>query len=590
MDKTIATIVATVIMSIASVAISDKLWYAALGIFVLTITAGYGYVLQQRSRPAMQSHPSQMPATTSFYQRAVQTLDDIADRAAHQQADIAKRRRTANAVPTVERANAVPIQVSPLQAEAIEVVKLLRNHYKLPVSLNLRSKAAVVQTPINNLVRLTETAPVDANKIDNNAVAIGRFIRKVRNGQGEAVKVRALETQPLYLQYTRQDPQPHLWQDRRWKRRPMTTVIGDYWQGADRHPLTINMFGPGTDHANGLFCGQPGAGKTTILRAAVAGLLDSTGPDDVHIYSIDTKANALSVFTGLPQMKLATADHALVPDVLAQFEAWSTASGKATDGAHRLLIIDEFHTVVSQYGDIIKNIMSQGREHGVRVWACTSVPTRDGYPPTLKMITHFKVAGTVMQDDYLVSELGVRGASGLMPKRECIYSDPSLPNQPVATYWLPDDVLSAEIDRLKQRYGVEQNRGRGGAEVEQKWSSVALLRGRGGAETVGSGAESGAGSGAEVEQTVCTRVIERERVQVAVDFPLDETRTLTDDEAVEVYRMKNEQAMSGNALQVAVFGGVRNSKKRACINDALERAEGLIGGEKTSKAGHNAKR
>ena len=171
----------------------------------------------------------------------------------------------------------------------------------------------------------------------------------MRRGKGDNVSVMLMHSQPLYLQVSRIDPQPNLWADRKWKRSPLVTSIGDYWDGPQRQPAIIDMYGKNTEMYNALFAGQPGSGKTTILRIALLGLLESSKPEQLHVYSLDPNSNALELFAGIPHIRVATSDPDEIGNIINQFDAWCNDATKPTDNAHRLLIIDEFHTLIDEY-------------------------------------------------------------------------------------------------------------------------------------------------------------------------------------------------------------------------------------------------
>lgn len=554
-------IAATAISIVIGVLVRNDLWLGAIGILICCVTFAWAYNREMAARAKSTKEGSAEPRQGESAIHPFGGFGGFGDFGRVAKALNMVRSRndevvTESAAATEQEEQERPKQKgTPLQVEAVKIGAFLRNEYGLNVGVNPFKDGAIMQTPLHNLIRLIERSPVDIGRIQANSKAIGRHVYGLRNGKGGMVTVRAVDTQPLYLQVSRQDPQPHLWSDREWDRHPMETCLGDYWMGNVRIPLTVNLFGPGTDLANGLFCGQPGSGKTTVLRLALLGLFESTGPEDLHVYSIDTKANALSIFRKLPHMKATTSNFDEAAEIIEQFVEWCKDESRPTDGAHRLLVIDEFHDIISE-GDNHANlskIMNKGREFGIRVWACTPVPDRYTYPPGLKGVTHFKVAGMVENDGYLKNPLGVYGASNLIPKREVIFKGVGL-NHQIATFWLPDDEMAKEIERIGAMYGVRIT------------------------------ADSIFAKPKEVRISADFADLRRSSPMPVVDFPISPARELTDDEAVAAYRMWNQadksvrshNAKSMNKLYHDVFGGPGGGDRRKYLKEAFDRAEKLL--------------
>lgn len=560
----------SIIVALAAAIIRQDAVYITFGIVALV-----GAVLVIVARRSLNQQPDQQPpfggnSLSERINRMFQRNEEVNE--------MVKKAMTPAKAPAKAQKE---IEVTPLQMEAVEISKLFRDAYDIPAYIDYRRQSAIIETPRNILYRIDNRRPFPMGAIMNRLDDIARDIhRYARKSKGPAVVASLIDSQPPYLAVSRQDPQPHLWANREWKRRPLTTCIGDYWDGPERTPLVLNIEGKACTIPAGLFCGQPRSGKSRTLHGALLGMLEATPPSKLHVWCVETKTDAYSIYAGLPHIQKVTGRMDDVLPILQQFEHWTTSEGAPTDGIHRLLILDEFQDLIEseEIGGtveaLIKKIMAKGPERGLRVWLATQVPDKDCYPPRLKALTAFKIACTIENDGYLKQVLGIHGANRLQPQREFIWAADGR-QRTITSYWLSDDDITNEIAALRAKWGgatTITNRGRGGAEVGQP-------RGRAGqqpSETMlKSGAGSGADPGAGVGQGFSTRV---DPIYVAkgAAFPLATTRPLTDEECLVVADLA-ASGLSKNQLQSHVYGGSKNSKKGACITEALQRAEVLNG-------------
>lgn len=452
------------------------------------------------------------------------------------------------------------------QRDAIEINRILDRTYGVPASINWKRRRAISLTPLHVLYELDTEDNFALTGLVNRLDDLARALHGATRKKGtDPIRISVIpDTQPLLLQVSRPDPQPHSWADRAWKRRPMNACLGDYWDGPTRTPLLLDLFGKETTLANGLFCGQPRSGKSRCVHAGLLGLMESTRPTELHVYAIETKTNAYSMYNGLPHFKQAIGDMEGVLPMLRQFAAWATPAGKPTDGAHRHLIFDEFQDVMrdpqigAEAAALMAQIMAKGSEMGLRVWLVTHVPDRESYPSNLKPLTHFKIAFRIENDNYMVQQMAVVGARTLTAKKEFIFVGDGI-NRVATAFNLDDETLSTEIDLLHEKWGSSRKK-------------VGITTGdRVGIKRRSTGDRSGARVGITTGDRGSTRVGDID----PVNFPIP-TRDLTDAEAGEVYRLYTEESLGTNQLQNIVFGG-KSGPRGKLIVAALERARSLDG-------------
>lgn len=545
MDKTIATIVATVIMSIASVAISDKFWYAALGIFVLTITAVYGFVLSRESANKSTQLVSRDAAPpNSFLSEALATINALERAELSKKRDLAQKSQALRSG-DAQRQGLDKKDVTPIEYEALSVVRFLRDNAGISVTLNPRAKGALIATPLNYIVRLTETRMVRASQVSDDVLdATGRFLSESR-GSGAPVSVRIVSAEALYLEYGREKPENHDYSNRPAKLPPLTAAIGDYWTGAQRHTATIDLADTDTVKVSGLICGGSSSGKSRLIKAALLGLFDNNTPQAFGVYinelKRDPKRDGYAAFGAMPHV-LGVSDG--IDDLLSLLRmvaGWCDHGKPADQPEIVLLLLDEIQNAFmhqergAETVALLVKIMVTARSIGVRVWLSTQAPREERFPMQIKSDLHFVIACRLELDDYLKRVLKVDGASRIRKQRECIVRHAEL-YRSVTLYYLPTSMFLDEIERIAAKY-----------------PSVHQLTSRKAQATPAS-----TGSGAV--------------------FPLGETRHLTDSEALSAYEMLNVTmaVSSKNQLYEVVFGSKSKGGKRTpIINDALMRGEKL---------------
>lgn len=312
---------------------------------------------------------------------------------------------------------------------------------------------------------LTQIGPlkfVDVQKIEGDLGREISALHRSRMGIRERVEVLAVDAHPqILLQVTRGNPQPLLWEERPRTLKTMSTVIGFYAEGVNQKPLIIDMFGNDTEHVNGGFFGQPGAGKSSTLLIALDILLGNTSPEMLEVHGIDLKKNTFKRYADVPHMAQYTSNVEQAMKILDQFVAWCNDETAAQDLKYRLLVIDDFQMLVNhnEHGkgalEKIIKIMQTGREWGIRVWTATQNPDKDNYPSPLKPLTHFKVCGHIENDNYVRTQLQIIGASKITPKREMIFCD-LLGDKRITTFWYTPEDREKGIGELVRKYdGVE---------------------------------------------------------------------------------------------------------------------------------------
>lgn len=347
----------------------------------------------------------------------------------------------------------------PYVKEALVINGQLAKIYKLNAQIN---PAEIVKSWNYITYPLTQTGPLKFNDVQKIEGDLGREISALHRsklGATERVEVLTVDVHPkMLLQVTRANPQALLWNERPKTLKTMNTVIGYYADGLNQKPLVIDMFGNDTEHVNGGFFGQPGAGKSSTLLIALDMLLANTSPEMLEVYGIDLKKNTFKRYAEVPHMAQYTSNADQAIKILDQFVMWCNEETAAQDLKYRLLVIDDFQMLInhSEHGEgalekIIK-IMQTGREWGIRVWTATQNPDKDSYPSALKPLTHFKACGHIENDNYVRTQLQIYGASKVTPKREMIFCD-AFGDKRITTFWYTPEDREQGVAELVRLWG-----------------------------------------------------------------------------------------------------------------------------------------
>jgi len=430
------------------------------------------------------------------------------------------------------------------QAEAKMLDRYIRRTLRFPLAIHYKR---VIKTPLHFLYRIDPVADAPYN-ID---LFNGQILQQIEQQcamwrqkssdddiRETPVSADLLRSQPPFLRVTNPKPTPNVFKPV--ERKPFVTALGTVYE-PKAQPVTLNLGGKDCTVSNGLFCGMSGMGKSRTIHAGLLGLLRSTPPELLHVYALETKTDAYRIYGGLPHMKAMVGELEGVLPVLEQFQHWCTTEGRPTDGAVRLLIFDEFQLALADDGigeqvlKLVTDIMSRGREAGLRVWIATQTPDAKSYPSNLKSKTHFYVVCKIKIDTYVRQVFGVKGASSLRPKLEFIYSGDG-DEQKVAAFDLPDEVLEEEIADLKKRYAPSANPLRTAtatatatATGSATGSATQPLRAATGS-TTGSSLVGGAVRSATAGRMVATPGRPLSQQRSATAFPLETIRPLSEDE------------------------------------------------------------
>lgn len=346
---------------------------------------------------------------------------------------------------TVQRVKPKITNATPEQHEAKCISQTFRN---LGFTCRVELQSSIHKTPQSIMYRIVERPVVDRVALDGKAETIARAIAKHRKASD--VRVQVLETQPLYLQVNRPDPQPHAWGNRPKKLKPMQTCIGDRWLGGKQEPIILDFAGEDCTIPNGLFCGQPRSGKSRNVQIALLGLLQSTTAKRLQFWALDMNTVAWKQYVGVPHFQGHYSEKADIVAVLEKFAGWCSAEGAPKDGVYRLLIFDEFQLAIeneeigAKVSALMKAIMSAGAKYRIRVWIVTQIPDKACYPPRFKALTHFVIAHEMAKDGYIKQQFGLYGSNRLQSKRECILQADGV-QKLVTCYYLPDAELKAAI-------------------------------------------------------------------------------------------------------------------------------------------------
>lgn len=363
----------------------------------------------------------------------------------------------------------------PYVGEATVINNQLKYVYGIEAQINPRD---IVKSWTYITYPLTPTGhtPYDKTmKITGDLARDISLLYRSKHGNTDHVSVQAVDAHPkTLLQVTRAVPKPLLWSERPRGLGAMTTAIGFYADGLAQKPMLIEMAGQDSNHINGGFYGQPGAGKSSTLLTALDILLANTPPSMLEVYGIDLKVNTFKRYAGVPHMRQYTSNANAAINILDHFVQWCHEETANPDLKYRLLVIDEFQLLLNhpEVGkaalEKITKIMTAGREWGIRVWTATQNPNADNYPAVLKPLTHFMACGKIQNDNYVRSQLGIYGASIIMPRREMVWTDGSMTNYRVATFWYSAEDRSESLQSLLQGANRSANRREAGREPQRE--------------------------------------------------------------------------------------------------------------------------
>lgn len=508
-------------------------------------------------------------------QSVLQGMHDSYLRTAEQlRAASAPKAQTAPIPATAGQPDQPKRQLTTLQAEAVEINKMLRNGYKLPVKISISDPKAITETPAYIMYRLDSSQPFALSELSSRSSDLAREIMRVsRRNRGELVRAFVIDGQPPYLQVSKPTSATVNWDQRPLVKRPLSAAIGVYWEGPKECPIVLDMYGKDSDYINGLFCGMQGSGKSTDIHAGLISLFGDNGPDMLEAYLFDAKNNAYSAYSRLPHVKAvsnrfdATVESLKWLNDLCLHEQW--------DGVHRLLVIDEFQEFMREqerrdviYG-LVHGIMSRGRSAGIRVWLALQVPKANFVPTDMKGLLDFYAISRIDKGDYVKTYLGIDGANQVEKRKEFIFDGPGF-RRVALKFYLPEEEKVRQIDGLMARWGGYRvvtapvtsgyNRLQNGSAPVTAPVTAPV---RGGYVTGYAPVIDGSTSGRDTHKPLQSQL-----------FPLDRTRQLTDQEAMAAYRLWQELKSQNKTIEV-VFGGKKNGERAAFIKEALERGERL---------------
>lgn len=431
-------------------------YWQSTGIFFCLVVA---YIAAIRERRVYRPLPTAQP---TGQRPAHSTADPVTQLTQMMEAmnQVAPAFVAPNAPVQVAAPTAAPVQAktpkpeNALQAEANAINGLLRAIYGLDCLIPYWKRGSIMEAPDFIGYLLDERTPLkfeDLRKLETDlARQINSAWRKYQYGD---VEVIAVDSQPIMLQVTHPKPTPLLWAERPATSAPMTAVLGHYWIGTACRDLVIDL--RGDEWVNGAFYGMPGSGKSTAMHEMMIGLTEGTPPDKLHVYGIDTKANAFSIYEGVPHFQEITGDPEKALEILKQFEHWCSAEGWPKDDIYRVLAIDEVQRLIthSVYGKTVveklnKNLEA-GREPKIRVLLTVQNPTRENFP--IKANIHFQGCAHIMNDDYVRRQLHIYGASKLRSMGEMMFKGPDGEYR-VKTFWLTNEDRAAAIERIKAKW------------------------------------------------------------------------------------------------------------------------------------------
>lgn len=469
---------------------------------------------------------------------------------------------------------------SPAQVEAANLNKFIRLELGLAVEIKWKQSSAIVTTPKHVLYRLDplDNRPFPIDELINREEQMARYVFSLRKRKDKVV-ARIQTGQPAYLQVSHPKPVTHEWANRQWRPKPMHILLGDYWEGKERKPEVLNLWGSDTELAHALFFGGSGYGKSRTLNTALLSLLESTPPEYLEVYIIDPKREKLfkqtkqevllySLLEPLPHVKqwIHGKDMPAIKALLQQFLEWCTSDNGSV---HRLLIFEELHSIVTdkEVRKLLDQILSLGRAANLRVWMVTQVPNRSTFPPEYVVNTHWKCAHYIETENSVAGYLEMRGFSNLIARNEFILAGGGRETV-VTAYHMTDEVIAGAIDNLCRKW-VGNKVGKAqpamGKTVGNDWVQVGKTVGLVG-KTVGKNLGKTVGNGGY------TRVAPLP----PPSFPI-KTRELTDNEAVAVYEL-HKAGNSQNKILDHVFGG-KGGPRGQYVREAIERGRKLAEGE-----------
>ncbi len=347
--------------------------------------------------------------------------------------------------------------------EAATLTQLLQTNHGLNVVVE---PTGFVKAPRFVAYRVRTTGPVRAKKLTDAENDLAREINDIhRNYRFGKTEIIFTDTQPIWLQISNPKPTDLNWEERHtlWNPKPLQAILGHYYNGATATPLIVDIGGKDTSYTNGAWFGQPGSGKSTSLHEALCSLIEHTPATQLQVWGIDLSKDVFRLYEGLPHLAQHTRDIDEAIAILDQFWEWCRAGGAPTDGVTRLLVMDECQDLVThhKYGKAVQerlaDILSKGREFGIRVWMATQNPDQNSYPSTFKPKTHFMACGHILNDNYVSSQLGIYGASKIVEKQELIFQGP-VGMFRVSMFRFTGDQLDRMIDTLIQRWGYSDYR------------------------------------------------------------------------------------------------------------------------------------
>lgn len=519
----------------------------------------------------------QKPATTA----------PVIDQAASLTTELAEVLQAAGLVqqPPVQQAPAVAPKKTTVnkamgfyEIEVMALTRLLKTHYRLNAEVTAEG---MFKAPRFVAYKVIQTGALKFDKLQAAEFDLAREINDIhRNNAFGPVSIMFTQTQPIWLQITNPKPYRLEWADRYnlWNPKPFDCITGVYYEGATAKPLVINIKGKNSPFINGGWFGQPGAGKSTDMHMALTSLLEYTSPNELHLYGIDIAKNVWQRYQGVPHLKRCARDIEEALRILKQFSDWCQADGLKIDGIHRLLVIDECQDLLTDpvHGKIalkyLSDILSKGREFGIRVWMATQNPDSDCYPSKLKPKTHFMCCCHILNDDYVSSELKIVGASKMTEKEEFMYVGPGLETR-VTMYEFTDQDLESSIETIIKKWGY--------GEQEAKAPEKELIAKPPVAATI------------TPPPSTMVQPAPKSRLGAEHRWMLDH-RMLTPDEAetlIEIINAEDPRSekfhyrgeLSENRVIIWVYEGSKNEEKSAWVKEVLVKG-GLLPAEKSQKS------
>lgn len=455
--KVAVTLLGTAIISYLLIpAVSDLALWQSTGIFLCLNVMFIGLEIRRNAGIQQSTYALSDPNVNG--QLSLDVDPFVAETAAmiEQIKAVAQPQRSAVEHPPARKT--IPIQkMNFYEAEALVLTELLQQQHGQNVRV---TTDGMVKAPRFIGYRVNQIGALQFKKLAATELDLAREINDVhRNFSFGSVNINFTETQPIWLQISNPKPFKLLWSSRHdnWRPKPLQAMLGYYYEGVTAKPLIIDIKGKDSSHVNGAFFGQPGAGKSRMMQAALDGMFEFTPPTELRAWGIDLSNNAFAPYIGLPHFEAACSDIHEAMKILQMFANWCEAETAPTDGVHRLLVIDEFQDLLTHndYGKtalkLMDDILSKGRKFGIRVWMATQNPSAKSYPADLKPKTHFMCCGFILNDDYVSSELKIKGASKITEKEEMIIVTPTGTHRTSLMFY-PDDEQAAMLKGLIGRW------------------------------------------------------------------------------------------------------------------------------------------